>query len=74
MWRRSGQPLQRLPGRLAPGVAGHHVSVFPPALALHRRVGRSRRHHPPGHADAAAVSGEAVAQAGGPGGGAYPVG
>ena len=34
-----------------------HVAVFPPALVLHRRVGRSSRHHPPGHADAVAVSG-----------------
>ena len=61
---RLGQPLEGLPGRLAPSVTGDHVSVLPPALALYRDVGRSRRHHPPRHPDAAAVSGEPVAQAG----------
>ena len=55
------------PPRLAPGVPGHHVSVLSPALALHRRVGRPCRHHPPCHSDAAAVAGETVAQAGSPG-------
>ena len=54
---RSTQPLEGLPGRLAPRIAGDHVAVFPPALVLHRHVGRSSRHHPPGHADAFAVSG-----------------
>ena len=34
--------------------------MFPPALVLDRRVGRSRRHHPPRYPDAAAVSIEAV--------------
>ena len=44
-WAWSGQPFQRLPGSLASGVAGHHVSVFPPALLLDCRGGRSSRHH-----------------------------
>ena len=57
----SAQPLEGLPDRLAPGVARYHVALPPPALALHCRAGRPCRHHPPGHADAAAVSGEAVA-------------
>ena len=70
----SDGPLQRLPGRLAPCVAGQHISVFPPALALHRCVERSRRHHPPRHPDAAAVPREPVAQASGPRRGTDPVG
>ena len=39
-------------------------------MVLDRRVRRSCGHHTPGHADTAAVSTEAFAEAGGPGGGA----
>ena len=69
-----GQPFQRLASDLAPGVPGDHVAVLPASLVLDRSVRRSCRHHTPGHSDAAAVSGVAFAEAGGPGGGAYPVG
>ena len=62
--QRLSQPLQRRACGLAPGVAGDHVAVLPSPLVLDRRSRRSGGHHPPGHADAAAVSGEVFAQAG----------
>ena len=68
------QPLERLPCDLAAGVAGDHIAVLPAPLVLDRRVRRPCGHHPPRHSDAAAVPTEVVAEAGGPGGGAYPVG
>ena len=52
----------------------HHVPVSPPPLVLDRSVRRPCRHHSAGHADAAAVSAEAFAEAGGAGRGVYPVG
>ena len=64
-----GQPLQGLPRNLAPGVAGHHVSVLPASLILDRSVRSSCGDHPPGHADPAAVSVIPIPEAGGTGGG-----
>ena len=69
-----GQPLQRLACGLASGVAGDHVPVLPAPLVQDRRSRRSCGHHPPGHADAAAVAGEVFAQAGGSSSGTNPVG
>ena len=65
-------PWLHMPPR--PGVVCGHVAVLPPALALHRRVGRSVRHDPPGHVDAAAVGGGITAQARRLGCGTHPIG
>ena len=72
--QRLGQPLQRLACGLASGVAGDHVAVLPSPLVLDRRGRRSCGHHPPRHADAAAVSVEVFAQAGSSSSGTNPVG
>ena len=51
-----------------------YVAMSTPPLVLARSVRRPCRHHSAGHADAAAVSAEAFAEAGGAGRGVYSVG
>ena len=51
-----------------------YVAMSPSPLMLDPSVRRPCRHHPAGHADAAAVSAEAFAEAGGARRGVYPVG
>ena len=70
----SAEPLESLADGFAPGVAGHHVSVLPPALALDRGVGRPGCQHPACHTSMAAVSAKPVAQAGGTCCSAHPAG